>query len=75
MKSPFRKKKNAITALEITNERLKIVQAQRFANEKKINKIKNLYDGFIREVGLNLDEIFEAYVIGNRGEIAMKNQQ
>lgn len=35
---------------------------------EKINKIKNSYGGFVREIGLNLDEIFEAYVIGNRGE-------
>lgn len=35
---------------------------------EKISQIKNSYDGFVREIGLNLDEIFEAYVIGNRGE-------
>jgi ABC-2 type transport system ATP-binding protein len=35
---------------------------------EKINHIKASYGGFVREVGLNLDEIFEAYVIGNRGE-------
>ena len=35
---------------------------------EKVNKIKNSYGGFAREIGLNLDEIFEAYVIGNRGE-------
>jgi ABC-2 type transport system ATP-binding protein len=29
--------------------------------------IRGLGAGFVREVGLNLDEIFEAYVIGNRG--------
>lgn len=39
-------------------------------NAEKINKIKNLYGGFVREIGLNLDEIFEAFVIGNRGEAA-----
>jgi ABC-2 type transport system ATP-binding protein len=37
-------------------------------NAEKINKIKDSYGGFVREIGLNLDEIFEAYVIGNRGE-------
>jgi ABC-2 type transport system ATP-binding protein len=37
---------------------------------EKIDRIKGLYGGFVREVGLNLDEIFEAYVIGNRGEVA-----
>jgi len=36
-------------------------------NSEKINKIKDSYGGFVREIGLNLDEIFEAYVIGNRG--------
>lgn len=36
----------------------------------KISEIKKSYGGFAREVGLNLDEIFEAYVIGNRGEAA-----
>lgn len=35
---------------------------------EKIGKIKDAYGGFAREVGLNLDEIFEAYVIGSRGE-------
>jgi len=35
---------------------------------EKINKIKDSYGGFVRVIGLNLDEIFEAYVIGNRGE-------
>lgn len=34
----------------------------------KIDSIKNSHGGVLREVGLNLDEIFEAYVIGNRGE-------
>jgi len=38
-------------------------------NAEKINKIKDSYGGFVREIGLNLDEIFEAYVIGNRGEV------
>ena len=37
-------------------------------NAEKINKIKDSYGGFARELGLNLDEIFEAYVIGNRGK-------
>ncbi|MHC4214167.1 MAG: ABC transporter ATP-binding protein [Planctomycetota bacterium] len=37
-------------------------------NAEKVNKIKDSYGGFAREVGLNLDEIFEAYVIGNRGK-------
>ena len=37
-------------------------------NAEKINKIKDSYGGFAREIGLNLDEIFEAYVIGNRGK-------
>ena len=37
-------------------------------NAEKINKIKDSYGGFVRVIGLNLDEIFEAYVIGNRGE-------
>ena len=39
-------------------------------NSEKINKIKDSYGGFVREIGLNLDEIFEAFVIGNRGEVA-----
>jgi len=39
-------------------------------NAEKIGRIKDTYGGFVREVGLNLDEIFEAYVIGNRGEVA-----
>ena len=37
---------------------------------EKIGKIKDAYGGFAREIGLNLDEIFEAFVIGNRGETA-----
>ncbi|HBG77595.1 MAG TPA: ABC transporter ATP-binding protein [Phycisphaerales bacterium] len=37
---------------------------------EKIGKIKASYGGFARETGLNLDEIFEAYVIGNRGEVS-----
>ncbi|MHC5062000.1 MAG: ABC transporter ATP-binding protein [Planctomycetota bacterium] len=37
-------------------------------NAEKVNKIKDSYGGFAREIGLNLDEIFEAYVIGNRGK-------
>ena len=37
---------------------------------EKIKRIKDSYGGFVREIGLNLDEIFEAYVIGNRGEAA-----
>ena len=39
-------------------------------NAEKIKRIKDTYGGFVREIGLNLDEIFEAYVIGNRGEAA-----
>jgi ABC-2 type transport system ATP-binding protein len=35
---------------------------------EKVNHIKASYGGFVREISLNLDEIFEAYVIGNRGE-------
>ena len=36
---------------------------------EKIHKIKSHYENaFIKETGLNLDEIFEAYVIGNRAE-------
>jgi len=34
----------------------------------KIETTKASYGGFAREIGLNLDEIFEAYVIGNRGK-------
>jgi ABC-2 type transport system ATP-binding protein len=37
-------------------------------SSEKISRIKDSYGGFVREIGLNLDEIFEAYVIGNRGE-------
>lgn len=37
-------------------------------NSEKIERIKDSYGGFAREIGLNLDEIFEAYVIGNRGK-------
>ncbi len=39
-------------------------------NSEKIGKIVELYGGFTREISLNLDEIFEAYVIGNRGTAA-----
>lgn len=34
----------------------------------KVGKLKDKSKGFVREIGLNLDEIFEAYVIGNRGK-------
>jgi len=37
-------------------------------SSEKISRIKDSCGGFVREIGLNLDEIFEAYVIGNRGE-------
>jgi ABC-2 type transport system ATP-binding protein len=37
-------------------------------NAEKISKIKDSYGDLVGEIGLNLDEIFEAYVIGNRGE-------
>lgn len=37
---------------------------------EKIDKIKDSCGGFVSEIGLNLDEIFEAFVIGNRGEAA-----
>jgi len=36
----------------------------------KISALKNSSDDFAREIRLNLDEIFEAYVIGNRGKVA-----
>ena len=39
-------------------------------NSEKIGKIVELYGSFTREISLNLDEIFEAYVIGNRGTAA-----
>lgn len=38
-------------------------------SSEKVGLIKNLYGGFVSEMGLNLDEIFEAFVIGNRGEV------
>ena len=37
---------------------------------EKINRIKKTCGGFVREYRLNLDEIFAAYVTGNRGETA-----
>jgi ABC-2 type transport system ATP-binding protein len=37
---------------------------------EKIRKIQDSYGSIVNEIGLNLDEIFEAYVIGNRGEVA-----
>jgi len=36
----------------------------------KIDALKNSSGDFAREIRLNLDEIFEAYVIGNRGKVA-----
>ena len=36
-------------------------------NEDKRNKLKSMSVNGVTEIALNLDEIFEAYVIGNRG--------
>ena len=36
-------------------------------NEEKRTQLKGLSANSMTEVALNLDEIFEAYVIGNRG--------
>ena len=36
-------------------------------NEEKRTQLKGMSSNSITEVALNLDEIFEAYVIGNRG--------
>jgi hypothetical protein len=36
-------------------------------NEEKRNRLKNISSNGMTEIALNLDEIFEAYVIGNRG--------
>ena len=37
-------------------------------DNSKRAEVKNCGATLIRETALNLDEIFEAYVIGNRGE-------
>lgn len=36
-------------------------------NEGKKARLKNLSSNSMTEIALNLDEIFEAYAIGNRG--------
>jgi len=41
-------------------------------DESKINTLKKSNGDFAREIRLNLDEIFEAYVIGNRGKVASR---
>ena len=37
-------------------------------NEAKRTRLKDMSANSMTEIALNLDEIFEAYVIGNRGE-------
>ena len=53
--------------LDITRSNSRIAVTIENYNETKADQLKQIGDGFVREIGLNLDEIFEAYVIGNRG--------
>ncbi len=39
-------------------------------NDEKRNRLKSISSNGMTEIALNLDEIFEAYVIGNRGQKA-----
>jgi ABC-2 type transport system ATP-binding protein len=39
-------------------------------NEEKRNRLKSISSNGMTEIALNLDEIFEAYVIGNKGQKA-----
>ncbi len=54
--------------LDVSKTGERVVLTVENCSAEKIDKIKDSYGGFIGETGLNLDEIFEAYVIGNRGE-------
>lgn len=54
--------------LNITRSGDRIAVTIENCDDTKINTIKNAASGFARQINLNLDEIFEAYVIGNKGK-------
>ncbi len=54
--------------LDVSKAGEKVALTVEDCSAEKINEIKDSCGGPVREVRLNLDEIFEAFVIGNRGK-------